>query len=329
MSQRRAGLLYAASKIAGTTLLVAWLIGCASTPTPEAIVLENPRGAVYLEPISNRYLEATHPVSMPPDTIARVLRGILIQGRQSALDSLFASDEKIGRVFSDEDVAFLTPLLVKALSEAKSTQQIRFLVTHAPAGSGKILSMSETGGAAVGSSELPTYGPKLENTSATLYVYGLSLYVTVTEFRQKPGRPDDINMPNRRMPESSSLDRVEFLFAPKAALRPESYQDPGFFGEARLTPIVIDYELLAKLPSSKVPSRPVSQSQPSDTLQDKAIENQRPVESFEKSGKKEVSPEELQSELQAVRKELRELKKQLAEQEAEREKRAQKKKSSP
>jgi hypothetical protein len=318
----------------GTTLLAAWLIaaGCASTPKPDTVVLESPRGAVYLEPISNRYLEAAHPVSMPPETIARVLRGVLVQGRQTALDSVFSSDEKIGRVFSEEDVTFLTPLLVKALSGARPTQQIRFRVTHMPSGSGKVLSMSETGGAAVGSSELPTYGPKLESTSATLYVYGLSLYLTVTEFRQKPGRPDDINMPNRRMPDASSLDRVEFLFAPKAALRPESYQDSGFFGEARLTPIIIDYELLTKLPSPKAASRPASQPQPADSLQERAspppaIESQRPAESDSgKPGEKGGSSGELQTELQAVKEELREIKKQLAEQDAERDKQKQKKK---
>jgi hypothetical protein len=314
------------------SILVAVGMGCASTPKPDVVLLESPRAAVYLEPISNRYLEAAHPISLPPETVARVLRGVLVQGRETSLDTLFSSEEKFVRVFSDEDVTLLTPLLVKALSQAKPAQQIRFRLTYPPTGPARLFTMSETGGAAVGSSDMPTYGLKLDSTSATLYVYGLSLYLTVTEYRQKPSRPDDINMPNRRMPDTASVDRVEFLFAPKAALRPESYQESSFFGNPHLTPIVIDYQLLAKLPAPKTPAaQPNSQptprpAQPPESERTKAPAALAPSQPPPAPGS---SGKQVEAELEALKEELKTIRKQLAEQEAERQKQPAKKKTKP
>jgi len=307
---KRFGSLLKGTAVAGT-LLCAFSAGCASTPKPEDVIHESQRGAVYLEPLSNRYLQAAHPISLSTDTISRVLRGVLVQGRQTAIETMFEPSEQLLRAFSDEEVAFLIPHVVTALSRAKPTQQVRFRVTHQPRGPGKLFSMSETGGAAVGSSDMPRYGPQFETSSGTLYTYGLSLYLTVTEYRQKPGRPDDINMPNRRLPDSDNLDRLEFLFTPKIALRPESYQESGFLGEPSLTPIIIDYELLAKLPAPKAPaSQPVSRPAPPPPTQPPA----QPLPSSSGSGKS------VETELETLKEELKTIKKQLAEQETERQK---------
>ena len=307
-----------------TTLALACLCtfsaGCASAPKPEDVIHESQRGAVYLEPLSNRYLQAAHPISLPTDTISRVLRGVLVQGSQTAIETMFESQEAGRRAFSDEEVTFLIPHVVTALSRAKPTQQVHFRVTHQPRGPGKLFSMSETGGAAVGSSDMPRYGQQFETSSGTLYVYGLSLYLTVTEYRQKPSRPDDINMPNRRLPESDNLDRLEFLFTPKTALRPESYQEPGFLGEPSLTPIIIDYELLAKLPAPKPPaSQPISRPAPPTPAPPSA----QPLPSSSGPGKS------VETELEALKEELKTIRKQLAEQEAERQKQPAKKKTKP
>jgi hypothetical protein len=284
------------------------------------VIHESHRGAVYLEPLSNRYLQAAHPISLPPDTISRVLRGVLVQGSQTTIETMFESQESGRRAFSDEEVAFLVPHVVTALSLAKPGQQVRFRLAHQPRGPGKLFSMSETGGAAVGSSDMPRYGPQFETSSGTLYAYGLSLYLTVTEYREKPSRPDDINMPNRRLPESDNLDRLEFLFTPKTALRPESYQESGFFGESHLTPIIIDYELLAKLPAPKAPaSQPVSRPAPPIPTQPPA----QPLPSSSGAGKS------VETELETLKEELKTIKKQLAEQEAERQKPKKKKPTSP
>ncbi|MBI3604294.1 MAG: hypothetical protein HY205_07600 [Nitrospirae bacterium] len=304
------------------------MAGCATTPTPEAIIHQSQKGAVYLEPIANRYLQAAHPISLSADTISRVLRGVLVQGEQSAVESIFETQEKARRAFSNDEVTFLTPLLVTALSRATPSQQIRFRLTHPPRGQSKLFSMSESGGAAIGSSEPPSYGPQFETSTGTLYVYGLSLYLTLTEYRQKPSRPDSINMPNRRPPDTAELDRIEILFTPKSALRPESYQKPGLLGESHLTPIIIDYELLAKLPEPKAPaSQPASrppQSSDSDSVKTPAaITPSLPPPAPSGPGK------QVETELEALKEELKTIKKQLAEQEADRPKKPAKKKTKP
>ncbi|MBM4124718.1 MAG: hypothetical protein FJ246_07170 [Nitrospira sp.] len=302
--------------------------GCATAPAPEAVIHQSQKGAVYLEPMSNRYLQAAHPVSLPTETISRVLRGVLVQGEQSAAESLFETQNKPRRAFSNEEIAFLAPLIVTALSKASPTQQIRFRLAHPPRTQAKLFSMSESGGAAVGSSEPPTYGLQMETSTGTLYVYGLSLYFTLTEYHQKPGHPDSINMPNRRLPDTAELDRMEILFSPKSALRPESYQKPGLLGESHLTPIIIDYELLAKLPEPKAPApQPPSQpAQPGESPQPpaSAIQSQPPLAPTPSASGKQV-----ESELEALKEELKAIKKQLAEQEPERKKQPSKKKTKP
>ncbi len=287
---------------------------------------------MYLEPMANRYIEAAHPVTLPPETIARTLRGVLVQGRQTTIETLFESQEGIQRVFSEQDVAFLTPLLVKALSQAKPAQQVRFRITQFPRYQRGQLSISDTGGALVGSSEHPTYGPPLERTSGALFVYGLSLHLIVTEYRQKPQRPDNINMPNRRIPDVSNLDRVEILFAPKAALRPESYQEPGLLGEPHLTPIIIDYELLAKLPARQPQlAPPLNQPTAKEKATGPAVAapSQPPTDKAPaKPTAESASANDIQSvkelmlkkdkEMEALKEEIRVIKKQLAEQDAQR-----------
>lgn len=224
---------------------------CASGPRPEDVIFRSPFASVYLERASADNFQATHPVTLGPEVVERLLKGVLVIRRKTAMDTMFSNKESLQRVFSDEEVAFLAPLLAGGLARAKPWQQVRFTLVQPPAGPNHLLSMSETGGAGVGSSEPATYGPQYETSSGVLFVFRPSLHLILTQYRQRPTRPDSINMPNRRLPDAGGLDRIELLFAPKSALLPESYQDPGWFGEDHLTPIVVDYERLAKLPEPK------------------------------------------------------------------------------
>lgn len=221
--------------------------------------------------MSNR-LEAAHPVALPAETISRILRGLLI--RQTADRAPISGADRAARAFSDDEAAYVTPFIVTALSEATPAQQVTFNVVHKP---------------------------QLQTSTGSLYVYGLSLYLTMTEYRGQPGGPDGT---------------VEFLFTPQTALRSESFRSSGMPGEPARAPLVIDYELLARLPSSLL--------DPPQT--DGSAKKQPPAAAVKTD--KDQSSEELRMELQAVKEELREIKKQLAEQ-AEREKPKNKKKLAP
>jgi hypothetical protein len=222
--------------------------------------------------MSNRHLEAAHPISLPSETISRTLRGTLV--RQTADRSPVTGEDKTVRAFSDDEVASVTPSIVTALSEATPAQQVTFRIVHSP---------------------------QLQTSTGSLFVYGLSLYLTIAEYRREPGGPDST---------------IEVLFTPKTALRPDSFGSSDKPGGRSRPPLVIDYELLARLPSSMLNPVQSAESKP-DKPPPAAIQ-----------ANKDASSEELRMELEAVKEELREIKKQLAEQEAEREKQKKNKKPS-
>jgi hypothetical protein len=107
-------------------------------------------------------------------------------------------------------------------------------------------------------------------------------------------------MANRRLPDSSGLIHPTVLFLPEAAKRPDSYLD------ARSTDktLVIDYQLLARLPPSFAAPAAAPSAPPASPPQAATGGTSEPAQK--------------DADIEALRKELQEIKKQLAEQEAER-----------
>ncbi|MBI4401320.1 MAG: hypothetical protein HY581_06795 [Nitrospirae bacterium] len=313
--------------------------GCASSPRSEATVHESQRGSVYvsLDRVPDKSFQAAHPIKLPPDVIARALRGLYVLEETSAVQAVFATQVKPVRAFSDEQIQFLAPSVAAALAEAASDQRVEFRVVYpVPAGL-----LPEGKGAAVGSSRPYSPGPGLETTGGTLYAYGLSLHLTLTKYRHRPERPDTINMPNRRLPDPTGLAQREVLFLPAEALRPETHQQTGFLGEPDLKTFVIDYELLAKLPGAQPSAVSSPAAQPEKRTG--ASERTQPSSPADSRATKLAEPraataEELQSmkeliikkdvELEAMKEELRALRRQL-EQQAEPQQPNEKKKPAP
>jgi hypothetical protein len=221
------------------------MAGCAGHPELDIMINESPQGAVYIERIPDPKFQAAHPIKLEQEVIARTLRGIYVRSESSTLQTLFSSETNQGRAFSDSDVAYLAPHIAAALTQAVADQRVGFRVMH-PA---PLIKRSNQGGAGIGSSD-PLPGAGTETTEGNLYAYGTSLNVTLTKFRQRPERPDTINMPNRRMPDDTGLKLTEVAFYPPDARRPEGFQPSKLFGEPLFTTLVIDYQLLAKLPAS-------------------------------------------------------------------------------
>lgn len=308
--------------------------GCVSAAGPEIIVYDSQHGRVYLEALPDKALQAAHPITLPASTIAQVLRGVQVVGDKSTVEGLFEGKPKPTRVFTDEEIAFLTPPLIKALTQVGPSQQVGFRVSHLVSP----IAYQEREGAAVGSSESPPYGPEPETTSGSLYVHGLSLHLTLAEYHHRPTRPDAINMPNRQVPDRTGLDRLQVLFTPEAAKRPDSFKQSGFFGDSDATTLVIDYQLLAKLPAASPaqPAAPSSRPLPAkDASATKGAAVTTPAKSTAQA--EGAASTELQSvkdllikkdmEMQELKEELRAIKKQLAEQDAEKQKLKKKKKA--
>ena len=219
--------------------LLAVLVGGCTSPHPDLTIHESPQGAVYLERISDSQLEASHPITLDPSLIAGVLDGIFVSDANSTMDRIFANAPQSARAFSDDDTAYLAPLISTALAKASSVQRVQFRVVRLASP----LWRPSGGGAGVGSSGPSKTGSQPETTAGSVYAFGRSLHVTLTQYRHRDTRPDTISGPNRYFPDPTGLDGRQVLFAPEAALRPDTYRRPG---EAPETTLVIDYEAVGR-----------------------------------------------------------------------------------
>jgi hypothetical protein len=296
-------------------LLTTWCLGvvmagCASTPAlPVTTIHEDSRSAVFLQNVSDRSYVAAHPIKLDEATLASVLRGVHTEEKTTGFVLRLGKALKFhvpqdNQVFSEEEVAHLTPYLSAALAQAAPNQRVGLRLYS--------------------SSDIPTRSRKdnVETTEAYLFVQGQSLHFTLTLYRYNPGKSEQVAREPRPAPNNDGLRDFEVKFLPDTALRPDKYGRSGWFGKSEDRTLVIDYELLDKLvalppepaPSAAPPAaKPVAQPvQPPPTMPGPAPKSD--------------------PELQALREELKALQKQMDEQSAELQKlkkSPQKKKSSP
>ena len=284
-------------RYASTWLLSAAFLAstaCLGRPEIDVVINDSPQGAVYLERIPNRSFQAAHPIKIPTTTIAQVLRGVLARNEQGFLQTVLAGKPDSLRAFSEEQIAYLAPLISDGLARAAPDQRIGIRLSQAGT-----FGYSQKSGAAVGSTEPPLQLAPQESTKAFVYAYGRSLYLTFTQYRLRPETGETINMANRRVPDSTGLANYKLLFVPEAARRPDSYRDALSTDHT----LVLDYEMLAGLPPES--PTPSAQTAPAAVTPSAGPSVQEP-------------PSRRDPEIDALRKELEEIKRQLAEQEAER-----------
>lgn len=275
------------------------LSACATGPDLDITIHTSERGAVYVERIPDRSIQATHPLTLQADTMARVLRGVLVKDGRGILGNLVttASKPEAVRVFGEDDVEYLVPLLIDGLTKVASDQQVGFRLVHINA-----LTPSQSVGPAfcvssvrfpdVCESEQPQRRTSVEATGGSLYAYGRSLYLTLTEYRHQIERTESNNLANRRIFNPAGLANRTVYFVPESAKSPDS-------DRTALTPdttLVIDYHLLAAMPAAS-------------DMRSTAV--QPPT-----SAKGE--PSQRDTDLDELRMELRDIKKKLADQEKER-----------
>jgi hypothetical protein len=271
--------------------IILTLSACAGGHDLDVTIHESERGAVYIERISDRSFHAAHPIALPTDTMARVLRGVVITNGRGLLANLLTRKSETARAFRDEDVAYLAPLLAEGLSRAASDQQVGFRVFHLdPAvsspSSGMVFCSSSVRSPGVCSSEQPLL------TEGSLYVYGQSLYLTLTEYRHRMERGETSDKTDRRLANPNGLLNYTVQFIPESAKRPDSYRTR----QSTDSTLVIDYDRLATMPAT--PSLRPTDAQSPTPAQGEAIQRG--------------------TDLDGIRKELEDIKKKLAEQEAER-----------
>ena len=236
-------------------------------------------------------------MTLSADTMARVLRGVVVKDRRGLLGNLVAGKPEVVRAFRDEDVEYLGPLLVEGLTRAASDQQVGFHVIqigtlNSPQSVGPVFCLSSVRFPDTCSSEQPLGPGAAESTKGSLYAYGRSLYLTLTEYRHRLEQAETINMANRRISNPTGLANRTVHFVPESAKRPDSYRT----AQSTDATLVIDYDLLAAMPAAP-------------DMRSTAAQPPTPVKG---------EPTQRDTDLDALRKELQDIKKKLAEQDAER-----------
>jgi hypothetical protein len=273
------------------------LSACATGPDRDLTVHESDRGAVYLERISDRSFHTAHPMTLPTETMARALRGLVVKEGRGALGYLHPGKPEAARVFADEEVEYLTPFLTEGLKRAASDQQVGFRMVQrstqtATTSAGPVFCLSDVRFPGVCESEQQAGSATEESTEGTVYAYGESLYLTLTGYRHRSERTGSDSMAARRLVNSSGLANRTVHFVPESAKRPDSYRT----AHSTDTTMVIDYNQLATIPVlSDIQSAPAQSAMPA-----------------------KGEPSQRDSELEALRKDLQEIKKKLADQEQER-----------
>ncbi|MGH7217533.1 MAG: hypothetical protein ACREIG_09885, partial [Nitrospiraceae bacterium] len=273
------------------------LSACATGPDLDLKIDDSERGAVYVERISDRSFQAAHPITLSTDTMARILRGVVVKESRGVSKSSAGDKPEAVRAFGDDDIGYLAPLLVEGLTRAAADQQIGFRVVqvhsaNSSQSAGTTFCLSDVRFPSVCANEEPPGSTSEESTGGSLYAYGRSLYLTLTDYRHRTEQAESGNRVNRRISNSTGLVNHTVQFIPESAKRPDSYRT------ARSTDatLVIDYDLLAAMPTA--PEIRSTAAQPAMPVKGESTQRD--------------------TDLDEVRKELRDIKKKLAEQEAER-----------
>lgn len=273
-------------------LALVCLVGtaCGITGPTGKIIFDDPRGTVSLQTISDRSIQANHPINLDPNLIAQLLRGIGIQEQEHGLQKLITRPSAPVPVFSDDQIRFLAPLLAEGLRTATPDERIEYRVnaTH----KGYALESSTT-----------------ETTAGYLYAYGRQMYVILSQYNYNQMRENmNVNdMSNRyrsRQSESSGLEDHILLFTPRAAQRSDSF-DPPARGKSTDRFLAVDYQLLQQASPALATTE-----QTAPRTESVAAPIRESPAGTSASGASAQSTEALAQEVEALKKEMQSLKQQ-------------------
>lgn len=116
-----------------TLVALLGLSGCVATPRVQTTLHESPQGLVALREFADPGRRASHPATVDPAVLRRVLHGLYVQEQKALLDSVMSGEAAPTPMLSEAQIEFLTPLLVSALAQATPGEAVLFrLVQGAP-----------------------------------------------------------------------------------------------------------------------------------------------------------------------------------------------------
>jgi len=271
------------------------IAGCAGTPIATTSIHDDALGSVFLENVSEKSYQAAHPLKLPEATVADLLRGMHTKEKTGMLlllgKALKSTNLNDIRLFSEDEIALLTPPITKALAQAAPHQRVGFRVSSIPP-----------------MSQFQKDTQKKETTTGYLFADGLSLHFTLTQYRHWPGKPStNAQKEPRALPDTDGLRDREVTFLPEAAVRPDAYDRSSWIGKSEDKSVAIDYQLLTRILAAPPQAAPYPSATATSSMgqPQQVIPNQPTA-----AGKHDAD-------LQAFREELKAMQKKLDEQNAE------------
>jgi regulator of protease activity HflC (stomatin/prohibitin superfamily) len=217
-------------------LLSAISTACGTTSQSGKVLFDDPQGSVSLKTITDRSIQANHPINLEPALLTQLLTGIelhdegLGEHHVKGVQTLITGNATLSYpLFSQDQIQFLAPLVAEALRKATPNESVEFRVVTTIAGSNRFQSATT------------------ETTTGSVYAYGRQLYVILSQYNYNP------MLTNLSFTEAShrSQDPLDYSglkyrtlrFTPKAALRVNS-PDPPTMEKPTDRFIAVDYQLL-------------------------------------------------------------------------------------
>jgi len=203
--------------------------GCAS-PGGERVILHQRTGeVVVLEPLIAA-IQARHPIAMEPAVVDRVLRAVHVQQEERLLQRLLAGTPPPVRVFSDEQVGLLAPLVVAGFSRATPNQQLR---VRLPAPN----------------------SPVQDATQGVFYFSESSLYFTLLQYPRALHVSQD--RPGRQLPDPTGLQgrRLVFLLP---GIRNDGDARSRLVEERPPATLIFNYDRLREIALAALPGAPAT-----------------------------------------------------------------------
>lgn len=209
--------------------LCLFVSACAFTrPAEDTVFADGPRGAVLLQHVEDSWFKTAHPVSVNPRLLTHVLRGVQVQ--------VLPNDQTTAvQVFSEDETAFLSPLISTALSQATKNQLVAFRVTQG----------TDPGGTMTG---------------GLLFTRGRLLHLWLTHYRAPSRSRDAGATQDQQARHPQGLAPRQLRFVPEAAQQSSRNYQPDVIDPPPLATLVIDYKELAAqvhLPSETTPAQPL------------------------------------------------------------------------
>jgi hypothetical protein len=110
------------------------VLGACETPQfPTVVIYDSPQRFVRLQVMgdANAGTVFTHPVDLSEDILSKILKGVYVEIESSTISTFFGggSSPVKRRAFSDAEVKFFTPFLVRGLAQATPEEMVTFFET--------------------------------------------------------------------------------------------------------------------------------------------------------------------------------------------------------